>query len=237
MKHIIVKLSVGLFGFASIASAQTLFTEDFADASGFTTSTPFFADTFGDYFGIAGGVDDFGGAAVPPGLKAYTGFSGGFLTGMDLDGEGASLPITATWTGIDISGATSLEFSGKFAEFFDDPGDIDAAGDTLFVEAQIDGGGYSTILEFVPGNFSNDPFNGFFTNGTDVLGDAAQTFTTGIAGTGSLLDLRLTVSVNSGDEDFAVDDLTVTNVPEPSTYVALFGLLGLGFVLLRRRKA
>ena len=220
--------------FSPATNAAVLLNETFDNSAAFTTSTAFFADTFGDFFGISGSAADFGGAATPGGVKAYTGFDDNILTGQDLDGEGATLPITIAWTGIDISGETGLSFSGDFAEFFDAPGDIDA-GDQLFVEAQIDGGGFLTILEFVPGSFTSTsgPTNGFFELGAATLGNAAQTFTAPIAGTGSLLDLRLTVSVDSGDEDFGVDNFIVQSVPEPTT--ALLGGLGL-LALLRRRR-
>ena len=55
---------------------------------------------------------DFNGGAMPSALKPYDGFSGYFMTGMDLDGEGASLPIEVNWTGIDISGLPTLVLAG-----------------------------------------------------------------------------------------------------------------------------
>ena len=85
---------------ATASSAQVL-NETFDDNSGFVTSTPFFSDGAGDFFGLAV-VEDFNGEPVPTQLKAYTGFTDGFLTGMDLDGEGAALPIIIDWTGLDI---------------------------------------------------------------------------------------------------------------------------------------
>lgn len=194
--------------------------ETFDDSSKFTTSTAFFSDGSGDYFGLSGGsADDFGGDASPSGLKAYTGNTGSFLSGQDLDGEGASVPISADWTGIDISGLTALQFSGDFAEFFDSPGDIDEP-DFLRVQAQIDGGGYVTVLEFQGADFTSTggPFNGNFRQDTDFDGtgdgaqltDALQNFSAAIGGTGSLLDLRFEASVDSGDEDFAVDNFKIT---------------------------
>lgn len=232
-------LSLGLAAGLSSAQGQ-IFSETFDDATGFTIGNSvvgqdsFFSDGSGDYLGLTGGTDDFGGDATPSVLKAYTGFTGSYLTGMDLDGEGADSTFTFTWSGLNIVNYSNLEFSGDFAEFFDSPGDIDPT-DQLFVEAQIDGGGFNTILEFTPGSFSSS-VNGVFEFGAFTLGDAAQTFTAAIAGTGSLLDLRLTANLNSGDEDFAVDNFAVsgTVIPEPSATFALLGLFGLA---LRRRRA
>lgn len=222
----------GLFS-GSDSYGQLLFSETFDDATGFTTSTAFFSDGGSDFFGLAGGVDDYGADTVPTGVSPYTGFSGGFLTGEDLDGEGAELPITVEFLNINIAGQTNLVFSGEFAEFFDDPGDIDAT-EQLFVEAQIDGGGFAPILTFTPGSFTSGTSNGFFELGASTLGNAAQTFAAPISGTGSTLDLRLVVSLNAGDEDFAVDNFTVTAIPEPGSMV-LLGMASLGMVFRRRR--
>ncbi|MCB8928643.1 MAG: ExeM/NucH family extracellular endonuclease [Ardenticatenaceae bacterium] len=202
-----------------------LFSEPFDNNTGFVTSTPFFSDeavsTGFDFFGIsdgAGGGDFGSGDPAQTNVKAYTGFNGGFLTGMDLDGEGASLPIAVDWTGIDIAGGSNLQFGGDFAEFFDSPGDIDQANDRILVQYQIDGGGYQNLIAF-EGDGSNGAFNGNFSEDTNfdgegdgtTLTDAAQTFTKAIAGTGSTLDLRLIVFVDSGDEDFAVDNFIITS--------------------------
>jgi len=202
------------------ASAATALDESFDDASGFTTSTPFFSDGFGDYFGLSDGAGggDFGGGAVPAALKAYTGFTGSFLTGMDLNGEGATMPVIIDWSGIPISGLADLEFSGDFAEFFDSPGDIDAA-DYIRISYQVDGGGYQNLLWFSGADFSSSggPSNGVFREDTDfdklgdgaALGDAATRFTKPIPATGTSLDLRMEIIVEAGDEDFAVDNFRI----------------------------
>ncbi|MEL7036330.1 MAG: ExeM/NucH family extracellular endonuclease [Cyanobacteria bacterium J06592_8] len=199
--------------------------EPFDDASQFTTNTSFFSDAGSDFFGISDGSGggDFDGDPQPNGIKAYTGFEGSFLTGQDLNGEGASLPITVTWSGLDISGLNNLEFSGDFAEFFDDPGDIDAA-DSIQLTYQIDGGTSQNLLWFSGADFSStsSPSNGVFREDTDfdgvgdgtALGDAAQTFTAAISGTGSTLDLQLSLNLDSGDEDFGIDNFIIA---EPST--------------------
>jgi len=208
------------------AAAQTVaLDEPFNDASQFTTSSGFFSDGSGDYFGLTdGATGDFGGGAMPSALKSYSGFNGRFMTGMDLDGEGASLPIVVEWTGINISGMTSLQFSGDFAEYFDSPGDIDAA-DYIRLEVQIDGGGYQNLLWFSGADFSSTggPFNGIFREDTNfdgtgdgaALGNAAQNFVKPIAGTGTTLDLRMSVSLDAGDEDFGADNFQIGEAGAP----------------------
>jgi predicted extracellular nuclease len=202
------------------ASSETLvLAEGFDDASGFTVSGGgFFSDGFGDYLGLAGAADGFGGGAAPSLLKPYGGTTGAYLTGMDLDGEGGPATRTITWAGLDIAGLTDLAFSGGFAEFFDDPGDIDGS-DFIRVTARIDGGAPTTLLEFRGADFSSGsgPFNGVLRLDTDgdgtgdgaALGDALQSFAAAIPGAGSTLDLTLEVSLDAGDEDFAVDDFRV----------------------------
>jgi len=212
-------LLFGLLFFLTSAIATAQLNETFDDDSGFTVTTGGFqSDGTGDYFGIAdpvGATDDFGAGSEPSQLKAYTGFTGNFLTGMDLDGDGTN-PIIIEWT-VDISGIADVGFAGEFAEFFDSPGDIDQADDQILVEYDIDGNGFQNLIAFEGADFSSGSFNGVFREDTDfdgegdgtALGDAAQLFLKDIPGTGTTLTLRLTVSVDSGDEDFAVDNFRI----------------------------
>ncbi len=203
---------------SSAADAVNVLVEPFNDATQFTTSEPFFSDGGFDYYGLTdgAGTNDYGGDPAPSGAKAYTGADGSYLNGQDLNGEGASVPIVAEWSGLSIVGVTNLQFSGDFAEFFDAPGDIDMT-DFLRVEAQIDGGGYDTVIEFrgddvdmFNGRFREDTDNDGFGDGPTALSAAFATFTNDISGTGSTLDLRLSMRVEAGDEDFAVDNFQVT---------------------------
>ena len=246
------------FGSQGAMAAVLVLNETFDDTSKFTSSTSLFSDGSADYLGLTGGsVEDFGGGGSPLRLKSYSGFDGSFLTGQDLDGEKASLPITFAWNDLDISDLTNLTFTGLFAEFFEDPGDIDAA-DFIHLSYQIDSGGFQELLWFSGADFSSNSglSNGIFRQDTDfdgvgdglALTDAAQTLSAAIAGTGSLLDLRFTVSVNAGDEDFAVDNFRVTgdrlpepepdpvSVPEPGLLLGL-GAIAATMVVRRRRRS
>ena len=194
--------------------------ETFDVATGFTTRTGFFSDGAFDFFGIIDGAGggDFGGEPAPSGEKVYTGTTGNFLTGMDLDGEGASLPITATWENIYISGLSDLKFPGDFGEFFDSPGDIDGS-DFLRVRARIDSGAWFDVIDFRGADFSSGSgeFNGVLRQDTDFEGvgdgtalvNALQNFMIDTRETGALLDLQFETSFKAGDEDFAVDNFKI----------------------------
>jgi len=220
---------------ASPASAAVLLLEDFEDTTVlYTASEAEFSDGFDDFwFNTAGPL-------THDSSTVYLGPDGEFFNGMDLDGEGATLPILMDFNGIDISGYTGLSFGIDLAE--DDDGtnqDWDIL-DFVHIDYQIDGGGYQNLLwiESIPGATA---FNAEPGIDTDFDGDGDGTaitetfagFTEAIAGTGSTLDIRITWQLDAGDEDLAIDNVSVTGVPEPAT-IALLGFGGL--VLLRRRR-
>ncbi|MEO0874070.1 MAG: T9SS type A sorting domain-containing protein, partial [Bacteroidota bacterium] len=125
---------------------------------------------------------------------------------------------TLTFSGINISGFTSLNFSGFFAED-DDGSNEDWDGNSqVKVEYAIDGGLLTEIfrIESSSTGTNSEPrvdtdFDGLG-DGTEIT-DAFQAFSAAIAGTGSTLDLVITISnLNDGDEDIALDDIRVTGV-------------------------
>ena len=231
MKKFIVLMFALTFAIVSAVNAAVLWTENFDDASGFTvTAGGMGEDGIYDYWLITDGSNI---------SKAYTGVSGNFMAGLDMDDTGinpsAAVPGIVEWTGIDIATKANLEFVGLFGEDYDAPGDIDDL-DYLLVEYQIDAGGWNNLLAF---NNDGVLYNTFFYEDTDFdgIGDGAKltntmtSFTKTITGTGNLLDLRFSASVNSGDEDFAADTFQITGIPEPAT----FGLIGLALLFFRRK--
>lgn len=184
------------------------FQESFDDDNQFAVSTSFFSDGSGDYFTLTDGSNI--GSFVE-----LSGFDGPFLAAQDLDGEGGPATVELLWSDLDISGQSNLEFSGLFAEDDASDGNEDwDAADFVKFEYAIDGGAFQDLLAF-----ENDgsTFNSAPSQDTDfdgvgdgaVLTSTAQEFKAAIAGTGSLLDLRLTIALDSGDEDIAIDSLRI----------------------------
>lgn len=195
------------------AQGQTIvFEEPFDNQSQFSVTQGAFGQDGGDnYFILAQNAD-------PSIDKSYDGAGTNFLAGQDLDDDKVnSDPAQIEWTGIDVSGKSGLEFAGEFGAVLDGSGEMEES-DFLRVQYQIDGNGYQTLLEF------RGDQNGEFAEDTnlDGTGDGPSissangslvNFTKSISGTGSTLDLRFTASVSAGDEDFAVDDFSITSSP------------------------
>ncbi len=185
-----------------------------SDSAGATIT--FFSDGTDDYFGIADGLGGglWNGNSPPSALKAYTGFTGSFLAAQDLDGEGGDEHVRVEWTGLDIAGLSELSFFVELAERNDVGGHIDQE-DFIRVEVQLDGGGYTKILEFFS-NAQNDVFReDVGLDGTAdglPLGNAASSFTKPITGTGTTLDVRLSIRLDAGHEDVGVDNVRVTGM-------------------------
>ena len=199
---------------AQLDTAETgdgFLSEPFDDESQFDVTQ---GETFVDgdaFFTITDGSN------VP---QEYSGADGTFLAGADTQSpDGTDGPVRIEWSGIDISGASSLEFSGLFGAaagaVYDGPGSgFDP--DNVIVEYRVDGGQWQNLIAFQPdgASFSNDlledtDFDGVG-DGTQINGDGTlESFTKDIGDTGGTLDLRLTANMTLADEDFAVDEFKI----------------------------
>jgi predicted extracellular nuclease len=194
----------------------TIFSEGFeTDGNGtrYATSVPEFSDGSGDFFTRTDG-------STVGSFYQVTGATGGFyFAAMDIDGEVASAQQTLTFSGIDVSGFADLAFSIDVAE--DDAADGNEdwdLSDFVRIEYGLDGGAFQTLMAF-----ENDgaTFNSAAFRDTDFdgIGDGAEitssftTFSQAIAGAGSALDLRITFDLGAGDEDLAIDEVTVSGRP------------------------
>lgn len=205
MKKILLLVGILLL-ITDLAYGQTqIFIEDFEDATvEYTTSVPEFTDGSGDYF-----------QRTTSPSHTFSNIQGsGIFEGMDLDGEGATLPLTMTINDINISNYTNLEFRVYLAEGDDGANQDWDASDFVHFDYDINNTGTFTNLLHIEssGGTNTEPAispsydgNG---NGTAITNVFTQ-FTQTIAGTGSTLDIKITLSLNSGDEDIAFDNIEI----------------------------
>lgn len=194
--------------------AATIATYDFEAAGGYTITTGSgadYSDGSEDYFTRTDGSN------IASAMVYNSPQGSFFFAASDMDGDGEPVPGILVFDQVNISGYNNLAVSLMVAE--DDDGtneDWDEADDRFLVEYQIDGGGYQNLfaVDAVAGaEFNNAPavdtdFDGYG-DGT-VITDTFATFNIPIVPTGSTLDLRVTIFLNSGDEDIAFDNVIVT---------------------------
>ncbi len=227
------------------AQAQTVIhTEDFETdgqdagsgltASGqqarYTATTPF-SSTANDHWNRTDG------SGLQNGTGAYSSFSGTYFwaaedtdTGGSTGGTGND-EQTLDITGIDITGATALQFQGLFGANSRPAGGSNYdSTDWIKVQAQIDGGGYSDVIWFAyldGGDSASEPlgvdrdFNRKADSSTDLLGPALQSYSADISGTGSTLDIKITVHMDGPDEEIAFDNLQILGTVSANEAITL----------------
>lgn len=206
----------------SSSLGQLIWSEDFNGSStiAYSTSTPEFTDGSYDYFINTDG-SDFGTSNV------YNGAQGNFFAACDIDGEGAANLQTITWSGIDISDCHTILFSVDLAESDASDGNEDWDwNDYVHFEYKVDAGTWQNLMWFEAFGLanstagSNQPsLDNDFNNigeGT-VITNTFQTFSTYLGTLGNTLDLRISIRLDAGDEDIAIDNLKLTgNCTTPS---------------------
>ncbi len=155
-------------------------------------------------------------------MGGYSGAIGNYFAGQDIDDSGwsgSASPSQLTWTGINITGYTDLEFTGLFASSYTDGADDI---DYVLIEYKIDAGSWTNLLAFENDGTEYNTELGEDTNfdgdsdGTDLTG-AFASFTKSIATTGNSLDLRITVALNSGKEDIGFDEFEIDGISASGT--------------------
>ncbi|WP_138465537.1 ExeM/NucH family extracellular endonuclease [Poseidonocella sp. HB161398] len=197
-----------------------IFSEGFeTDGNGtrYTTSTAEFTDGSGDFFLRTDGSD----------IGAFMEYSGAegsyFFAASDIDGEDAAATQRLDFTGIDISGYADLSLSALLAE--DDDGsneDWDAA-DSFTIEYRIDGGAWMTAIAIANdgSTYNTAPRRDADLDGIgegQELSPVFAAFAADLAGTGSAMDIRVTFTLDSGDEDIALDLLEVVGTAAAGAY-------------------
>ncbi|MCF7920766.1 MAG: hypothetical protein K9N06_12710 [Candidatus Cloacimonetes bacterium] len=183
-------------------------TLDFETAGGYTTDPVEFVLNTTDYFTRTNG----GNIAA-----TFTSIQGSYyFAGQDID-AGTALPAELLIDDIDISGNSSLGLSVYLAE--DDASDSNEDWDALdyvHFSYDIDNSGSFTELLWIEGqtaatNVAPAIDTDFDGNGDGTLiTDAFTEFTASITGSGSLLDIKILFSLDSGDEDIALDNIVIS---------------------------
>jgi hypothetical protein len=211
MKRFLLSIGLSLVFLGTSFGQSQIAIEDFEDGTIiYTTSVSEFSDNSYDFFTRTDGTNIGGNYSV----SNIQGSS--YFAAQDIDGEGATLPVTLILDDINISGYSSLEFRVYLAE--DDDGssqDWDAA-DYVHFDYDIDNSGSFENLLHIEADISSGS-NGkpLLDTDFDGLGDGAEItssfvqFTQSISGTGSALDVKVTLSLDSGDEDIAFDNIEI----------------------------
>ncbi|HBF88340.1 MAG TPA: hypothetical protein DDX39_06820 [Bacteroidales bacterium] len=203
MKNIILLSFIAFLGISNL-HAQ-FWTLDFETAGGYTTNPAEFTDAGDDYFTRTDGTNITGTYTSPNGSW--------FFAAQDINGDQSTVPCVMTINNIDISSLSGLSFKVLLAE---DAGvGWDADPDEVTFEYNIDGGAWTNLIWVRIDQSEADGLNGPCSIDTDfdgegdgtVLTNTFQEISANIAGTGNLLDIRITIDLTAGDEDIAFDNL------------------------------
>lgn len=213
-------VSVGLAGSAHAADIMVESFETDGQGVRYVTTSEF-NDGSSDHWGRTDGSN------IANTTGPYSAFDGTyFWAAEDVDDSGGNGLLTQTLeiTDINIAGFDNLAFSGLFGAGNENgPGSsaYDAA-DVFMVQYRVDGSGADAYTDGVcfsyenNGDASNEPIgldadcDGNSDGVAGRLGTALQSFGFNIVETGSTLDLLVTVSMNSGNEEVAFDNLKLT---------------------------
>ncbi len=202
---------LGLILCSSINAQDNLIFEDFEDASvNYTTNPAEFSDGTSDFFTRTDGSNISGSYGV-------TGFQGSsYFAAQDVDGDQAVIPVQMVLTG-DISNHTDLNFSVLLAEDDDGSNQDWDNPDYVTIEYSIDGGQYlSLICVHNDGSGINMP--PYIDSDCDGIGEGAEitslftSYGASIAETGNSITIRITINLDSGDEDIAFDNILLSGI-------------------------
>jgi|GEM_PF-834604 hypothetical protein len=207
-------LFIGIQGFSQTNVYQENFETD-ANGTNYNTSIAEFLAGGDDYFTRTDGSDLAGSVQI-------NGTEGSFFFGaQDIDGEGATLPVTLSTAQIDVTGLSNLDLAVLLAEDSELP-DLDWDNDDyVHFTYTLDSGAPQNLLwiesnELIADGNTNDEasidtdFDGV--GDGQVLTDALTEFSAGFDVSGATtLEIQVEFQLDSGDEDIAMDNLRVVD--------------------------
>jgi len=121
--------------------------------------------------------------------------------------------LSITWTGISVSNRSNLRFAGLFGA----ARDKFESGDYLIVEYRFNGtGSYTAGLRIYPASGSGNNHDWKIDTDNNNVGDgttldrALQQLSFSIPGSGNTLDIRIRVSVDASQEEWAIDNFRLS---------------------------
>lgn len=192
-----------------LKSQTTIYTLDFETPGAYTTSITEFSDGSYDFFTRTDG-SNIGSAYVVGGIQGSY-----YFAAQDIDGDGASLPVYLYIDDVDISTYTNLQLKVYLAEDDDGSNQDWDASDYVHFDYDINNSGSFSNLLWIENDGSSTNSEPFIDTDYDGIGDGTaitSTFTqfaNDISGTGSLIDIRISFNLNSGDEDIAIDNIEI----------------------------
>ncbi|MDA3870752.1 MAG: T9SS type A sorting domain-containing protein [Candidatus Marinimicrobia bacterium] len=224
MKKVIVLL-IGILLIISMIFGSTIKELNFETAGGYSTNITEFSDGSDDFFTRTDSTN------ISDEYNVTNVQGSWYFAAQDIDGEGATLPVTLTLDDIDINGYTDLSFSIYLAE--DDDGvsqDWDDV-DYVHIDYDIDNSGSFSNLIWLENDGSQYNTAPFLDTDFDGIGDSTEItsvftkFENNIDTTGSTIDIRITFNLNSGDEDIAIDEILITGnysagVENPTNFIS-----------------
>lgn len=197
-----------------------LVNEDFEDPTvTYTTSVPEFTDGFTDYFTRTDGSN----ISTNVEFNNITGLS--FFGAQDIDAEGATPPLYINFNDLNVASLSSISFEAMFAEDDDGTNQDWDDGDFVKIEYSFDNTIWVPFFAIEGDGSGGGAFNHTPRVDTDLdgLGDGAEITDTFAMHTGvfandgvtnptnsSTVSIRVTINLDSGDEDIAIDEINIT---------------------------
>ncbi|NBC58944.1 MAG: T9SS type A sorting domain-containing protein [Bacteroidetes bacterium] len=211
-----ITLLLGLLVTSLVSSQTVIYQESFeTDANGtnYNTSIPEFSDDGNDYFTRTDGSN------IATNVN-ISNIDGSFFFGaQDIDGEGATLPVSLTTVSVDVSSLNSVDFVVALAEDADGSNFDWDDDDYVHIFYSLDGGAEQNLL-WIESTESNGSFNSEAAEDTNfdglgdgtILTDALTDFNKSIdVSAASTIDLRIEFNLGSGDEDIALDNIRLVD--------------------------